>query len=141
MSMPAKRSFAAVLPEVPSTMLAMCSATAVQICECDWLTVEQFSTVVPDTLSEKTMQSVDGCVETATSMKLLMYAWPHEQLLVCVASFQTCDAKRRHSLYVLRHAMVASAQSRKANVQSGVFGADMQISLLNDGPVTFILRA
>ena len=41
----------------------------------------------------------------------------------------------------LFESMVASAQSRKANVQSGVFGADMQISLLNDGPVTFILRA
>lgn len=41
----------------------------------------------------------------------------------------------------LFESMVASAQSRKANVQSGVFGADMQIFLLNDGPVTFILRA
>ena len=37
--------------------------------------------------------------------------------------------------------MVQEAEARHPNTQSGVFGADMQISLLNDGPVTFILRA
>ena len=37
--------------------------------------------------------------------------------------------------------MVQEAVARHPNTQSGVFGADMQISLLNDGPVTFILRA
>ena len=37
--------------------------------------------------------------------------------------------------------MVAQASRRHAKTKSGVFGADMQISLLNDGPVTFILRA
>ena len=37
--------------------------------------------------------------------------------------------------------MVAQAAARNPHTQSGVFGADMQISLLNDGPVTFILRA
>lgn len=36
--------------------------------------------------------------------------------------------------------MVQEAVARHPNTQSGVFGADMQISLLNDGPVTFILR-
>lgn len=37
--------------------------------------------------------------------------------------------------------IVQEAVARHPNTQSGVFGADMQISLLNDGPVTFILRA
>ena len=37
--------------------------------------------------------------------------------------------------------MVAQAYLRHKKTKSGVFGADMQISLLNDGPVTFILRA
>jgi D-tyrosyl-tRNA(Tyr) deacylase len=37
--------------------------------------------------------------------------------------------------------MVTQASRRHAKTKSGVFGADMQISLLNDGPVTFILRA
>lgn len=37
--------------------------------------------------------------------------------------------------------MLAAAKSRYHKIESGVFGADMQISLLNDGPVTFILRA
>lgn len=32
------------------------------------------------------------------------------------------------------------AQSRVARVQSGVFGADMKVHLVNDGPVTFWLR-
>jgi D-tyrosyl-tRNA(Tyr) deacylase len=37
--------------------------------------------------------------------------------------------------------MVSLARQRHSKTESGVFGADMQISLLNDGPVTFILRA
>lgn len=41
----------------------------------------------------------------------------------------------------LFESLVQEAQARYPNTQSGVFGADMQISLLNDGPVTFILRA
>jgi D-aminoacyl-tRNA deacylase len=28
-----------------------------------------------------------------------------------------------------------------ADVQTGVFGADMQVTLVNDGPVTLILEA
>lgn len=36
--------------------------------------------------------------------------------------------------------LVQSAMSRHASVQSGVFGADMQVSLVNDGPVTLWLE-
>ena len=37
--------------------------------------------------------------------------------------------------------MVSLARQRHSKTESGLVGADMQISLLNDGPVTFILRA
>jgi D-tyrosyl-tRNA(Tyr) deacylase len=33
------------------------------------------------------------------------------------------------------------ARARYARVETGVFGADMQVSLVNDGPVTFQLKA
>ena len=36
-------------------------------------------------------------------------------------------------------AMVSIAAERFTPVESGCFGADMQVSLVNDGPVTFIL--
>ena len=36
--------------------------------------------------------------------------------------------------------LLKSASSKHANVACGEFGADMQISLLNDGPVTFSLQ-
>lgn len=36
--------------------------------------------------------------------------------------------------------MVAVATRRNPKTRSGVFAADMQVSLENDGPVTFILR-
>ena len=36
--------------------------------------------------------------------------------------------------------LVRQAQMRHAQVQGGRFGADMQVSLLNDGPVTFWLE-
>lgn len=36
--------------------------------------------------------------------------------------------------------LVAQAQQRSPNVASGRFGADMQVSLTNDGPVTFWLQ-
>jgi D-aminoacyl-tRNA deacylase len=39
----------------------------------------------------------------------------------------------------LIEAFVASLRIRGAQVATGVFGADMQISLTNDGPVTLIL--
>jgi D-tyrosyl-tRNA(Tyr) deacylase len=35
---------------------------------------------------------------------------------------------------------VAQARTRHAGVQTGQFGADMQVSLTNDGPVTFWLQ-
>ena len=37
--------------------------------------------------------------------------------------------------------LVESASSRHAPVQSGVFGADMQVSLINDGQVTLWLES
>ncbi len=37
------------------------------------------------------------------------------------------------------HAMVDVARSCYATVECGQFGADMQVQLINDGPVTFIL--
>ncbi|MBB86291.1 D-aminoacyl-tRNA deacylase [Abyssibacter sp.] len=39
----------------------------------------------------------------------------------------------------LFEALVKQAQHRLGNVQVGRFGADMQVSLVNDGPVTFWL--
>ena len=36
--------------------------------------------------------------------------------------------------------MLAQLQLRHPRVASGVFGADMQVSLVNDGPVTFLLE-
>ncbi len=36
--------------------------------------------------------------------------------------------------------LLKAARSKHANVASGEFGADMQISLVNDGPVTFSLQ-
>ncbi|HYD80668.1 MAG TPA: D-aminoacyl-tRNA deacylase [Paucimonas sp.] len=36
---------------------------------------------------------------------------------------------------------VAQARARRAKVETGRFGADMQVSLINDGPVTFWLQA
>lgn len=35
--------------------------------------------------------------------------------------------------------LLSAAQSHTRQVQSGRFGADMQVSLVNDGPVTFLL--
>ena len=42
---------------------------------------------------------------------------------------------------VLFEALVAVARSIFPRVASGCFGADMQVGLINDGPVTFCLRA
>lgn len=36
-------------------------------------------------------------------------------------------------------AMVAAARAQTLQVEAGRFGADMQVHLINDGPVTFIL--
>ena len=37
--------------------------------------------------------------------------------------------------------LVKSARARHAPVAAGIFGADMQVTLTNDGPVTFSLQA
>lgn len=37
-------------------------------------------------------------------------------------------------------ALVSTARDAHARVATGVFGADMQVELVNDGPVTFSLR-
>ncbi|MCM2131539.1 D-aminoacyl-tRNA deacylase [Larsenimonas rhizosphaerae] len=41
----------------------------------------------------------------------------------------------------LFNTLVTLARERHAPVETGRFGADMQISLTNDGPVTFLLEA
>lgn len=41
---------------------------------------------------------------------------------------------------VLYDYFLARLQERHASVAAGVFGADMQVSLVNDGPVTFLLE-
>ena len=40
----------------------------------------------------------------------------------------------------LYEAVLAEARKRHAPVEAGVFGADMQVALVNDGPVTIPLR-
>jgi D-tyrosyl-tRNA(Tyr) deacylase len=40
----------------------------------------------------------------------------------------------------LFHYLLATARERHPRVAAGVFGADMQVSLVNDGPVTFWLQ-
>jgi D-tyrosyl-tRNA(Tyr) deacylase len=40
----------------------------------------------------------------------------------------------------LYEAVLKVARERHANVQAGEFGADMQVSLVNDGPVTIPMR-
>jgi D-tyrosyl-tRNA(Tyr) deacylase len=40
----------------------------------------------------------------------------------------------------LVNAVVGSLRALGARVETGVFGADMQVSLINDGPVTLILE-
>jgi len=37
--------------------------------------------------------------------------------------------------------MVARLRERHGDVGAGVFGASMQVSLVNDGPVTFLLES
>lgn len=41
----------------------------------------------------------------------------------------------------LYEGLVAAARTRYPGVESGAFGADMQVSLVNDGPVTFLLES
>ncbi len=37
--------------------------------------------------------------------------------------------------------LVAAARERHGQVEAGRFGADMRVALVNDGPVTFLLKA
>tara|TARA_R110000823_G_scaffold125385_7_gene252092 strand:+ start:13762 stop:14199 length:438 start_codon:yes stop_codon:yes gene_type:complete len=37
--------------------------------------------------------------------------------------------------------LLAELRARHPRVEAGVFGADMQVSLVNDGPVTFLLES
>ena len=37
--------------------------------------------------------------------------------------------------------LLAELRARHPQVEAGVFGADMQVSLVNDGPVTFLLES
>lgn len=41
----------------------------------------------------------------------------------------------------LYHYFVSRAQEQHTGVETGVFAADMQVSLCNDGPVTFLLSS
>ena len=50
------------------------------------------------------------------------------------AAAKPADAER------LYHYTVNSAKQLTGNVQQGVFAADMKVTLLNDGPVTFMLE-
>jgi D-aminoacyl-tRNA deacylase len=37
--------------------------------------------------------------------------------------------------------LVAAARQQYGRIEAGIFGADMQVELVNDGPVTFLLQA
>ncbi len=49
-------------------------------------------------------------------------------------------AKAREEGEVIYDKLQQAAREQHEFVQSGKFGADMQVSLENDGPVTFILK-
>ena len=49
-----------------------------------------------------------------------------------------CPPDRAHGLF---DCFVATLAARHARIDQGIFGADMQVALVNDGPVTFWLQA
>lgn len=51
----------------------------------------------------------------------------------------TPAADPAHGLHLFGY-LLQRAWEQHADVQSGRFGADMQVALVNDGPVTFLLR-
>lgn len=55
------------------------------------------------------------------------------------ASFSTAAEPARGDALFAR--LVAAVRARHGNVATGRFGADMKVALVNDGPVTFWLRA
>jgi D-tyrosyl-tRNA(Tyr) deacylase len=50
------------------------------------------------------------------------------------------DAARPDIAIPLYEAMIAALRNAGASVSTGEFGADMQVSLVNDGPVTLLLE-
>ena len=50
---------------------------------------------------------------------------------------EACEPQKANKLYEYFKKMCSKELER--NIQSGVFGADMKVELLNDGPVTIIL--
>ena len=54
-------------------------------------------------------------------------------------SFSTAATPERAK--ALYDAFIAALRARVARVECGEFGADMQVELVNDGPVTFVLDA
>ena len=50
---------------------------------------------------------------------------------------EACEPQQANELYEYFKKMCSKELER--NIQSGVFGADMKVELLNDGPVTIIL--
>jgi D-aminoacyl-tRNA deacylase len=52
---------------------------------------------------------------------------------------QDCDMK--HQDYDMKHQGYGMEQGATKKVASGVFAANMQVSLVNDGPVTFMLSS
>lgn len=51
----------------------------------------------------------------------------------------SCGASPEHGRALFRH-LVQMAREKHGKVAAGVFGADMKVSLVNDGPVTFWLQ-
>ncbi len=51
----------------------------------------------------------------------------------------SCAAKPDDGQYLFNY-LYAQARERHARVEKGIFGADMQVTLTNDGPVTFWLQ-
>lgn len=50
------------------------------------------------------------------------------------------QAEDQQKAKILFDHLIASMQGRKVKVQSGIFGADMNVHIENDGPVTLILE-
>jgi D-tyrosyl-tRNA(Tyr) deacylase len=55
------------------------------------------------------------------------------------ASFTRAAAPEKGDAYFRQ--LVATCRERLGNVETGRFGADMQVALVNDGPVTFWLES
>ena len=55
------------------------------------------------------------------------------------ASFTRAAAPEKGETYFRQ--LVATCRERLGNVETGRFGADMQVALVNDGPVTFWLES